>query len=182
MNRFRFCAGLATALLFVLSAGRQAPLALAQDLEPPHKSVYGKLDSVREGQKTVVMLSDEGTRLAWLLEPNVIERIQEFKPGAPMIVIYRQTSPNEKMATAIAFPGTASSPTYVNTTGERVVLRSGPKVDGACDRAEAVNESSIIEGGQAETADACWCCAPDGQACAPGNKTGLGRAFLLRCF
>ena len=181
MNGFRFCAGLATALLFLLSAGRPVPSALAQDPEPRPKSVYGKFDSVR-GPRTVVMLSDDGKRLAWRLEPRVTERIKEFEKGAPMIVIYRQTSPNDKVATAIAFPGTASNPTYVNTTGERVVLRSGPKVNGACDRAEAVNASSIIEGGQAETSDACWCCAPDGEACTPGNETGLGRAFLLRCF
>jgi hypothetical protein len=181
MSGFRCCAGLATALLFSLSFGGPASLALAQDPQQRPKSVYGKFDSVR-GPRTVVMLSDDGKRLAWLLEPRVIERIKEFKQGAPMIVIYRQTSPNDKVATAIAFPGTASSPTYVNTSGERVVLRSGPKVGGACDRAEAVNASSIVEGGQAETADECWCCAPDGEACNPGNETGLGRAFLLRCF
>jgi hypothetical protein len=182
MNRFRFCAGLATALLLGLSAGGPAPLAWAQDPKPPRKSVYGKLERVVEGRRTVVMMSDDGERLAWLFEPEVLDRVLKFEPGAPMIVIYRQTSPGEKIATAVAFPGTASSPTYVNTTGERVVLRSGPAVDGACDRAEAVNEISIIEGGLAQTADACWCCAPDGEACAPGNQTGLGKAFLLRCF
>ena len=182
MNRFRFCAGLATALLLGLSAGGPAPLAWAQDPKPPRKSVYGKLERVVEGRRTVVMMSDDGERLAWLFEREVLDRVLEFEPGAPMIVIYRQTRPGEKIATAVAFPGTASSPTYVNTTGERVVLRSGPAVDGACDRAEAVNEISIIEGGLAETADACWCCAPDGEACAPGNQTGLGKAFLLRCF
>jgi hypothetical protein len=182
MNRFRFGAGLATALLLCLSAGGLAPVAMAEDPEPPHKSVYGELEQVVKERRTVVMRSDDGERLGWLFEPEVIERVLEFEPGARMIVIYRQTSPTVKVATAVAFPGTAPNPTYVNTTGERVVLRSGPAVDGGCDRAEAVNEFSIIEGGQAETADACWCCAPDGKACAPGNKTGLGRAFLLRCF
>ena len=28
----------------------------------------------------------------------------------------------------------------------------------------------------------CWCCAPSGQTCTPGNKTGLGRALLVQCF
>ena len=61
--------------------------------------------------------------------------------------------------------------------GYAALAAGSPGSLAACDRAEAVNEISIIEGGLAETADACWCCAPDGEACAPGNQTGLGKAF-----
>ena len=101
-----------------------------------------------------------------------------------MIVIYRQISSNEKRVTAIAFPGTASTPIYVNLTGSRVVLRSAAAVAGVCGGADAgpVSESIIPEGGRAEVMDACWCCAPAGSTCTPGNKSGQGQAFLERCF
>ena len=52
----------------------------------------------------------------------------------------RQQSRRLFFALAMAFPGTASSPTYVNTTGERVVLHSGAFVSGECDAAKAENE------------------------------------------
>jgi len=101
-----------------------------------------------------------------------------------MIVIYRQVSSNEKRVTAVAFPGTASTPTYVNLTGSRVVLRSAAAVADVCGRADAgpVSESIIPAGGRAEVMDACWCCAPARDACTPGNKSGPGQAFLERCF
>jgi hypothetical protein len=127
------------------------------------------------------MESDKGERLAWRIDKKVLDRIREFKAGAALIVIYRQTSPSEKTVTAVAFPGAAPNPTYVNTTDGRVVLHSGPAVDGACEKAKAVNEVAILEGGQAETGDACWCCAPAGEVCEPSSKTGAGKAFLLRC-
>jgi hypothetical protein len=101
-----------------------------------------------------------------------------------MIVIYRQVSPNEKRVTALAFPGAASTPIYVNTTGARVVVRSSPAVDGACGQPGAgpVSESTIPSGGLAEVLEACWCCAAPGEPCTPGNKSGLGRALLVQCF
>ena len=92
----------------------------------------------------------------------MIAEVGKFaKPGDAIIVIYRQISPNEKRVTAIAFPGTAKSPIYVNLTGERVVLRSAPMVDGACrnPNADAVQETMIPAQGRAEIAEACWCCA-----------------------
>jgi hypothetical protein len=46
----------------------------------------------------------------------------------------------------------------------------------------AVSESVIPSGGLAEVMDECWCCAPVGESCTPGNKSGLGRALLVRCF
>jgi len=30
--------------------------------------------------------------------------------------------------------------------------------------------------------EACWCCAPAGESCNPGNKSGNGRALLVSCF
>ncbi|HET7294651.1 MAG TPA: hypothetical protein VFM88_19675 [Vicinamibacteria bacterium] len=172
-------------ILLGLLVGVPAPGASQQSKPPaPFKSVYGKLQSVDRSRNGVVMISDSGERLAWQFEPPVIGELLRFKPGDPMIVIYRQTSPNEKRVTALAFPGSATTPVYVNMTGERVVLRSGPKVGGACGQAEgaSVRESEIPVGGLAETGEECWCCAAAGDACNPGNETGLGRAFLVRCF
>jgi len=115
--------------------------------------------------------------------PEVVTAVKEFEPGAEMIVIYRQTGPSQKLVTAVAFPGTATVPTYVNLTGSRVVLRSGPAVDGSCDQAtDVLSETPIIEGGQAETEAACWCCAVEDGSCTPSSQTGQGRAFLVRCF
>jgi hypothetical protein len=176
------------ALLLALPATAAAPPPAApakaetKAEAPVRKSVYGKLESVDQNRKGLIMTADNGDRLAWRVETLVLERLREVKPGVPMIVIYRQTQPNEKIVTAVAFPGAADNPTYVNTTGARVILHSGPAVDGACERAEAVHQVPIIEGGQAETGDACWCCAPADEACHPSTKTGLGRAFLVRCF
>jgi hypothetical protein len=86
--------------------------------------------------------------------------------------------------TAIAFPGKAKTPIYVNTTGQRVELVSGPKVEGACGQPPeaAIKRTTIPTGGRAETQDECWCCAPAGQTCVPANRTGLGQAFLVHCY
>jgi hypothetical protein len=46
----------------------------------------------------------------------------------------------------------------------------------------AVTESFISPGERAEVKDACWCCAPTGNTCTPGNKSGIGQALLERCF
>jgi hypothetical protein len=101
-----------------------------------------------------------------------------------MIVIYRQISSNEKRVTAIAFPGAAPTPTYVNLTGSRVRLRSAPMVDASCANTnpDQVQETTIPAGGRAETAEACWCCASIDESCTPANKTGVGRALLAACF
>jgi hypothetical protein len=150
----------------------------------PHKSVRGKLLSVDTGRNAVVMKSDAGETLSWRFEASVIKEASAFKPGDPMIVIYRQLPGNEKRVTALAFPGTEKTPTYVNMTGGRVVLRSAPAVDGACEKAGdgAVTESVIPPGGRAEVLEPCWCCAVSGESCTPTTKSGLGRAFLARCF
>jgi len=171
----------AGALLARAQAPAQAPAATATPA--PTKSVYGKLLSVDKTRNNVLMTEDGGAQLAWHFNAPVIAEAARFKPGDPLIVIYRQTSPKEKRVTAIAFPGTAKSPIYVNMTGDRVVLRSAAGVDGACDKtAGNVSESVIPAGGLAEVLEDCWCCAPAGEACTPGTRSGLGRAYLAQCF
>ena len=112
-------------------------------------------------------------------------RSARFKAGAPLIVIYRQIGPGpkDKRVTAIAFPGSAKSPIYTNLTGERVVLRSVAGVGGRCEQTTgSVSESVIPDGGLAEVLEDCWCCAPAGETCTPGTRSGLGRAYLAQCF
>jgi len=174
-------------VLLGLALGPRAPRASAQapaDPAAPHKSVYGKLSSIDKSRNGIIMKSDGGEQFAWRFDAAVIAEAARFKPGDPMIVIYRQTSPNEKRVTALAFPGSASTPLYVNTTGSRVVVRSSPATDGVCGQPGAgpVHEATIPRGGVAEVLEACWCCAAPGEACNPGNKSGLGRALLVQCF
>lgn len=165
----------------VLAAQAETPAA-----PPPKKSVYGKLERLDKPLNGLIMRADDDRRLAWQFDPKVIAEVERTsKPGDAIIVIYRQISANEKRVTAIAFPGTAKAPTYVNLTGERVVVRSAPMVEGACGQAEptAVRETRIPAEGRAEIAEACWCCTlADEKTCQPGNKTGLGRALLIGCF
>jgi hypothetical protein len=150
----------------------------------PKKSVYGKLQSIDKRLGALVMVADDGQRLAWKFESALIAEAEQFKPGDSMIVIYRQLDLSDKRVTAVAFPGTATTPTYVNLTGERVTVRSAPLVDGACGLLSEgpFQEITIPRGGIAELADGCWCCASAGDSCVPGNKTGVGRALLANCF
>jgi hypothetical protein len=188
MGWFRSGAGSGAAILFALFLGASGTQAAAQaPADPParvSKSVRGKLESIDKSLNGVVMKADTGERLAWRFDAAVIAEAARFKPGDPMIVIYRQLGTNEKGVTALAFPGTAKTPTYINKTGSRVVLRSAPAVGGVCGGpdAGAVSESTIPLGGRAEALEACWCCAPTGEACNPGNKSGEGQAILIQCF
>jgi hypothetical protein len=173
------------ALLVGLVSGTLAPAAAAQGqpaAAAAHKSVRGKLETVDRQLNGVIMTTDEGKRVAWKFSPEVIARLAPFKAGDPVIVIYRLHG-GGKAVTAIAFPGTAATPVYVNTSGERVQLVGGPIVDGACGQPSdtPLSTTTIPAGGQAEVKDACWCCAPAGESCIPGNKTGVGQAFLANC-
>ena len=101
------------AILLTLIVGAPPPRAAAQaEAGPPapKKSVYGKLQSVDKSLNGVIMMSDSGDRLAWRFEPAVIAEVARFKPGDPMIVIYRQITPNEKRVTAVASPAPPQSP------------------------------------------------------------------------
>jgi hypothetical protein len=181
-------AGRAVAVLLACLVGAaSAPEAGAQvPVEAPRaqKSVRGKLESVDKSQNRLFMKADDGQRLAWRFEAPVIEEASRFKPGDPLIVIYRQLAQNEKAVTAIAFPGSATAPIYLNLTGSRVLVRSAPMVDGVCGQGSAgpTNDATIPTGGLAEVVDDCWCCAPDGQSCTPTTKSGLGRAILVQCY
>ena len=167
-------------------AASPAPAALpTPDATRVQKSAYGTMSAVDKSLSAVAMKTREGQRLAWKFPPRVIAQIVDnFKPGAAMIVIYRQISGSEKRVTAVAFPGSAATPIYVNTTGERVTVRTSPMVEGVCGRPEAepISESILPADGLAEVPEACWCCAVIGESCTPGNKSGNGRAFLVSCF
>jgi hypothetical protein len=178
---------LAAALIAVSAAraGAQAAATPTGDPTKPHKSVYGKLERIDPSLNAVFMKSDSGQRMAWQVGAAVIAEAKAMKPGTPLIVIYRLIGTSDKKVTAIAFPGTAASPIYVNTTGSGVEVRSGPMVGGVCggpgDEA-TVNQSTIPIGGRAEVLDACWCCAARGDSCVPANKSGAGIAYLVSCF
>jgi hypothetical protein len=184
MGWLRLVGSPALAALLLSLAAPTPPAPAPSDPPRPHKSVYGKLDGVDTSQNGVIMKSDAGERLAWRFKPEVVAEVALFKPGDPMIVIYRQISSSEKRVTAVAFPGAASTPLYVNMTGERVLLRSAPAVGGECGQPDAgpVTDSMIPVGGRAEALAGCWCCASAGQTCTPGNKTGQGKALLVTCF
>jgi hypothetical protein len=186
MGCFRWRACLAVALLVGVGAGGATAQGAAQGAPParvPFESVHGKLEMVNESANGVAVVSDEGKRMAWQLDKRVIAQVKRFKPGDPVVVIYRVRG-GGKAVTAIAFPGAAATPVYVNTSGERAELVSGPMVDGACGKPPeaSIHTTTIPTGGRAETQDACWCCAPAGKACVPANKTGLGQAFLVHCY
>jgi len=168
-----------------LLLGTSATALFAQDAsgQRKFKSVHGKLDAVDLQLNGVIMVTDEGKRVAWKFDKAVIDQLSGFKPGDPMVVIYREKG-KDKAVTALAFPGAAQTAVYVNTTGQRVELVSGPMVNGACGAAAEAPPTTITipMGGRADTADACWCCAPAGETCTPANKTGAGRAFLTNCY
>ena len=182
MRRTNPGACLTVVLGLALHSGAAAPRAAAQ-ASRAKKSVYGKLESVNARLNGIFMTTDDGKRLAWRFEAPVVAEIQKVEVGSPLIVIYRQVSSNDKRVTAVAFPGAANAPTYVNLTGGRVVLRSAPMVDGACSpMAQPVQETTIPTGGMAEVVEGCWCCSDADEACTPGNKSGVGRALLVSCF
>ena len=173
-------------------AAQSAPAAAPSPAVPavaaaarPQKSAYGTMAAIDKSLSAVSMKTNDGKKLAWKFPPRVIDQVAtNFKIGDQMIVIYRQISPSEKRVTAVAFPGSAATPIYVNTTGSRVTVRTGPMVGGVCGSPDAgpISESTLPADGLAEVPEACWCCAVDGESCVPGNKSGNGRAFLVSCF
>jgi hypothetical protein len=164
----------------------QASPAPSPPAAKPRQSVHGKLQSVEKRLSALVMTADDGQRMVWKFPaPLVADAGERFKPGDSMIVIYRQLGPSTKRVTAVAFPGAASTPTYVNYSGDRVTLRSAPLgADGECSPmpADPQQEVTIPREGTAELPDGCWCCTTAGDACVPANKTGIGRALLVNCF
>ena len=186
MGSRRAAAGLVSGVLLLVLAAPMPPAGAqaAPDPSKPHKSVYGTLEKVDQPLNGVFMRSNEGERLAWQFRAPVVAEVARFKPGDPMIVIYRQISPSDKRVTAVAFPGSAQAPLYVNLTGQRIRLRCAPAVDGVCGRPDAgpATERMIPAGGIGEADGACWCCAEVDGSCVPGNKTGIGKALVISCF
>jgi hypothetical protein len=177
----------ASQVLALLSLVTGTPESRAQSPTEPtraQKSVRGTFLATDKSQSTLTIKSDSGQSLAWQFDATVVAEAAKFKVGAPIIVIYRQISANEKRVTALAFPGTAAKPTYMNMTGESVVVRSAPAVADACTAVDpaSVTEVTIPAAGRAEVLEACWCCGPVGGTCTPGNKSGPGQAFLAQCF
>jgi hypothetical protein len=177
----------APSLLFALFLGAPPPPATAQASPEPArvpKSVRGTLQSVDLRLSSVIMKSDGGETLTWRFSPAVIGEAAKFKAGAPVIVIYRQTAPNEKRVTALAFPGAAAKPVYVNLTGAPIVLRSGAAAGELCTQGTSgpITETVLPASERADVKDACWCCALSGETCTLGNRSGNGLAFLERCF
>jgi hypothetical protein len=173
--------------MLVIGLGHIAPCLAAEESPPvpapAPKSVRGTLDGVESGPGAVNMTTEDGRRVAWRFSPAVVAEVAKLPAGSPMIVIYRQIGLNEKRVTAVAFPGTAKAPTYVNLTGARVVLRSAAMVGDSCGAVTGpVTESVVPAGARGEIQQGCWCCAPFEGTCTPGNKSGLGTAYLERCF
>jgi hypothetical protein len=175
----RLVAAVALACTFAAAAHAQGrpPVPLV------YRSAHGTLVGVDATAGTILMKTDEGKTMAWKFDAAVTGQLGAYKKGDPVVVIYRLRGA-DKAVTAVAFPGTADRPVYVNTSEERVQIVGGPLVNGACGQPSDVplSTTTIPAGGQAVVADACWCCAPAGEACIPGNKTGNGQAFLARCF
>ncbi len=182
MSAFRRGAGLGLAFLFGLWPGAAWVEAQAAG-RPAFKSVRGTLESVDQQLNGVIMKTDEGKRVAWKFDKAVIDQLSRFKAGDPVVVIYRQRQ-SDKAVTAIAFPGSADVAVYVNTSGQRVELISGPMVNGVCGQPSdtPLSTTTLPMGGRAEVSAACWCCAPAGESCVPSTKTGPGQAFLAHCY
>lgn len=177
----------AAGLALVVALGAGVPLVVAQGLtEGPlvHTSIEGVLDKVVTKQDGLVLKTREGRRLGWKLPPPVIAEAAKFEAGSPMWVIYRKLDNENQAVTALGFPGVEDHPVYVNATGYPVVLRTGPGVDGDCGAsgAPAGSEQKLGKGIVTEDTSACWCCAPEGETCAPSNRSGDGRIVLAQCF
>jgi hypothetical protein len=178
-------AGGALALVVALVAG--GAFVGAQELvEGPlvRTSISGVLDRVVTRQDGVILKTEDGRRLGWKLPAPVIEEAAKFEPGSPMWVIYRKRDTADQAVTALGFPGVEDKPVYVNASGYNVVLRTGPAVDGQCGAESPGNmaEYKLSPGLVTEDLNACWCCAPSAERCAPANQSGNGRIILAQCF
>jgi len=161
-------------------------LAAQGQRNPPlvYTSVNGKIEAIDTQLNGISLRTDSGQRLAWKFSPRVIQAVGDHKPGDPMWVIYRQLSPSERAVTALGFPGADPRTIYVNATGRRVVLRTGPATEDKCEGADAskVTDVTMPSGRSTENPGACWCCAGSGHTCPPVNHSGAGRIVLTQCF
>jgi hypothetical protein len=177
----------AGAFALLSAAAVLGPSALAMQLPNPplvYKSVSGKIEVIDTSLNGIILRADSGERLAWKFSPRVVQQASGYKPGDPMWVIYRQLSPSERAVTALGFPGTDPKTIYVNATGRRVLLRTGPATDGKCEGSDPANVADLPmpSGRSTVNPGACWCCASSDQTCAPVNHSGAGRIVLTQCF
>ena len=183
--RSLFCVALALSSMPGVTGALGEPQGPA-DASRPRTSVRGTLLEVDHMANSITMKSDDGKTLAWRVDNDVAREVEGFDVGVPLIVIYRDLPGDVKRVTALAFPGAEKTPTYVNMTGERVVLRSAPPVDGGCDAHASSNAEASVSvipaGGRAEVLEACWCCAIVGETCNTTTRSGVGRAYLMQCF
>ena len=92
MGCYRLGTGLGVALLLGTLPGVPPSRAAAQSTAPgglASQTVHGKLEMVNESVNGVAVVSDEGQRMAWQFDKTVIEQLKGFKPGDPVVVIYR---------------------------------------------------------------------------------------------
>ena len=161
-------------------------LAAQGQRNPPlvYTSVNGKIEAIDTQLNGIILRTDSGERLAWKFSSRVIRAVGSHQPGDPMWVIYRQLSPSERAVTALGFPGADPRTIYVNATGHRVVLRTGPATEGKCEEADPakVTDLAMPSGRSTENPGACWCCAGSGHTCPPVNHSGAGRIVLTQCF
>jgi hypothetical protein len=148
-------------------------------------SIQGTLISVDTKLKGIIIRTESGQKMAWRFRSGVIDEAAKFKPKTPLWVIYREISPGNKAVTAIGFPGVESKPVYENGTAERVILRTGPMVEGKCQGVPQGTQATVLTiaaGASADDTAACWCCAPAEEACEPVNRSGAGRIILSACY
>jgi|SRR5215470_10394365 len=185
MNRSAVAVGLGVAGAVLgstrfLAAQRAAPKPLQTT------SIQGTLVSVDTKLKGIIMRTEAGQKMAWRFRAGVIDEAAKFKPKTPMWVIYRDLSPGNRAVTAVGFPGVEPKPVYVNGTGERVRLRTGPMIDGKCqgipEGTPAAADVTVAAGSSTDDTAACWCCAPTDKTCEPVNRSGAGRIILAACF
>jgi hypothetical protein len=182
--------GVLLVLAAALALGSPADRALAQARESTlvFRSIDGTLERVDTGLNGVILQGSDGKRYAWQLRAPVIKEAARFKPGDRMWVIYRQIGPSERAVTALGFPGSEEKPVYINATGERIVLRTGPLANGTCGPAapDQVKTQEVPTGSTFVEEGDCWCCATKGKSCEPANRShdpnGTGRIILARCF
>jgi hypothetical protein len=135
----------------------------------------------------VVIRTASGEKLDWQLPAAVVAEAGHYKAGDPVTVVYRTVGEAERSLRALKFTGPGSKASYVNATGNHVVLRTGPKVGGQCGSADApasqVVGYPLIPSAVIEDTAGCWCCGPGGTTCRPSN-TVLPRdhIVLAECF
>jgi hypothetical protein len=192
MNAPRPCAALLP-LAVVAALGSPADRVAAQPAPNAplvYQSVEGTIETIDVKLNGIILKGADGKRHAWQLRPSVIQEAARYKPGDWMWVIYRQIGPSETGVTALGFPGLQEKPHYVNATGGRILLRTGPYTEGACrpvapeqmKGAELRSGTDLVD----DEAAPCWCCATSGTQCDLATRShdtrGTGRIVLARCY